>query len=375
MASRPPFPPKPGVPSGRALPPLPAVPQRAAPIVPPRSDGGIPRIGGVSKVEDLGGGGASQIWKVITSSNRALTVKEEAPSQANVAKFNDAKPVGQRFQHMQPTAVLNSPAMQAAQVRGINSVMGVVSSTATMETVDAAEMKILETFSGCPASLKGAIASARSGAKMLLKMNFDPKFTTSANKSVPTDKTQAGDGIMTAEDQKKAKELFEGLRANDKAWQTLGHVTIADHLVGNGDRLNLMDGDVKVQNYGNLIFSKNAQGQITHALGYDAINPFAGLAKNIYGTDIERWADEYGAFIRDKSKFPDIAKQIIADINIKRMAPLKLQPFGPREIFALGTGLAQGWDKYANLIADRALRGQGVPSGLMARAVWMGWVR
>lgn len=318
----------------------------------------------------MSGAGASPIWKVITSTNRAVIVKEESPMKLNVMHSSTG---GNKVEHYMAPAVAKSPAIQAAQLKGINQVMGVASATATMAMVEPSEMTAIESFATCPASFKGAIAAARSGGCILIKMNFDPKFATSANKGVPKDKTEAGDKIMTADDQRKARELFEGLRNNDKAWQTLGQVCIADYIVGNADRIDLEGG--KVQNFGNLIFSKNAQGQITHALGYDAVNPFAGIQKNMYGSDIDDWVMNYGEVIRDKRTFHKQATAIIADINAKRMLPLKLKPFSAREATALGTGLVAGWDDQAKAIRSRSAGGGGIPSGLMARAVWLGWVR
>lgn len=305
--------------------------------------------GSIHAIDDASGNGASPVWIVTltskdeTGQHDQLVVKEER-------QFSNSR----------------------GNVGAMNQIMTTVSPSAAMEVLDQPEWLALDTFASRPAGLAQAARSAWLGQTVLLKMKYDPRFYAASNRPV-----DGQSRAMDEDDKAKATHLFNGLRANTKAWQTLGQVAIADNLIGNNDRI-AFDGWT-VTNFGNLIFSRDAQGKITHALGYDAVDPYGGPAKQIFGTDIEYWTSNFGCFIKEKHTFVAAAHSVVRHINEARMEPLGLAPFGKNiaanEAQFLAQGLMIGWDKLANAIGMRVRNGRSVPSGLMARARYLGWVK
>jgi hypothetical protein len=89
----------------------------------------------------------------------------------------------------------------------------------------------------------------------------------------------------------------------------------------------------------------------------------------------DSWIEVYGKYIKDKNSFPAFAKSVLAHVNEERMALLNLAPYTIDEERYLAEGLVQGWDKQANAVGIKVRAGKGVPSGLMARAKYLGFIR
>ncbi|WP_325342778.1 hypothetical protein [Xylophilus sp.] len=314
--------------------------------------------GNIQSIDDASGNGASPVWIV------TLTSKDAADQHDRLVVKEEKQFVNAAGKHIGAFARGNIDAM--------NYVMTTVSPTAVMEVLEPTENLALDTFSGRPDNLSRAARQAWEGTRLLLKMKFDPRFYAGSNKPVD-DKPYA----MDENDRAKATHLLNGLRANVRAWQTLGQVVIADNLIGNYDRIAFESWEVT--NFGNLIFSRDSSGNITHALGYDAVDPSSTLEKLLFGTNIDWWKANFGQYIKEKHTFLAASQRVINHINRHRMEPLGLAPFGrnvtANEVRYFEQGLVIGWDKLANAIGVKVRSGKAIPSGLMARARYLGWVR
>ena len=349
------IPPRPLMGSHR-LPTAPAVPARpgAPPPVPPRPAGMmLPIAAGQIKSIDEMVGGMNPVWLVtMTNTPKKFVVKSEKAMSSDHGVLPNAQ--------------------QVANIKAMNSIMGVVSAKTDMLALSAPELTALGSFSNSPQSMKDALQKVNSKQSILVKMYQDASFTSTPNKAV-LDDGGFPENIMTDNDRMKSRSMFNKLRGNRAAWQSLGQVAIADALIGNSDRLTLSPPGVT--NFGNLIFSTNAQGDIIHALGYDTIDPFTGNPKLLHGQDIREWISSFGAHILSKTKFTAIAMGVMSDIKRHRLDPLQMAPYTDGEAQALSEGLSMGWDKQAMWISSTVQSGKGIPSGLMARAKYLGWVR
>lgn len=345
----------------RPAPPAPVAANGPPPLPPRRPAGILPFIGMnmVQSIDDMSGGGMNPIWLVtMRGGGVKLVVKAEMelnPSEAAFAKAN---------------------------MKAMSDVMMVVSKTSAFARLEDKELTALDSFVTRPLTLRSAITAAQTGTKHLTKMKFDPSFfCTSAGEPI-------GMGFaaqaMSPEQQAKSILLFTALRNNREAWRTLGQVVFADAMIGNNDRVSFENG--RVSNFGNLIFARDTGGNVTHALGYDTYHAFADNAKMMYGTAIHTqtapmfdprgeaeysWIGSCGKWIK-KEMLPRLAKGIIDSINKERMIPFNLAPYTVlEEQKHLLDGLLQGSRRQESNIKTKLRQGQGLPSGLVARAKYL----
>ncbi len=316
----------------------------------------------IESIDDMSGGGMNPIWLVtMRGSVVKLVVKAEKelnPSEAAIAKAN---------------------------MKAMSDVMLVVSKTAAFARLDQAELTALEHFRARPLALRRAIVAASRGENHLTKMKFDPTFfCTSAAEPI----AMGGKAwqAMSPADEAKSILLFTALRGNKDAWRSLGQVIFADGMIGNNDRINFMNGSVS--NFGNLIFSRDTSGNVTRALGYDTYFAYADSAKLMYGTNLDTqtapqaipggpaeygWIESCGKWIK-KNMLPRLAAGIIASINKQRMLPFNLAPYSSTEEEQyLLDGLRQGWARQETNIGMKLRQGKGLPSGVVARAKYLGF--
>lgn len=326
------------------MPPLPTPPQAAPPPVPPRPANLMMTIGNaIENIQPMSPG--HPVWEVTMKGGSKIVVKSESIATS----YNT------QGQHL--------AAMTPANVKAINGIMATVSPGHEQHPLTDAEITALAAFKAAPDDLAGYIQQARAKQQVLLKMKHDPGFRTLG---------KATELSLTDKDKAAFNDLILALLGNAPAWQSLGKIAIADAFIGNNDRLDL--GNKMVGNAGNVIFHRAADGKVTHAKGLDTLDPSASDAAHMYGTNITDWSNTFGVHIRDKTQFPALAQAIIADFNRRNLTPLGITNLTPAEAGALAQGMVMGWDALAARIAGQVRAGNKVPSGVMARARYLGWV-
>lgn len=361
MASKPPpLPPKPPhLQLGRSR-----SPGHMPPPVPPKPPGliGVISQGFIESVAELGSGGMNPIWLVaLKGGNAKIVLKLEAPFKQAVPKM---------VRNTMQQEWVPAPQLAKANIQAMSNVMGTVSPTATMDTASPSELNALAAFGGLPESLKSKLADIRRGTHILLKMKYDSTFASMSNGSVESGRFSS----MSEKEKDEARKILEAIRGKTRVWQNLGSITIADALLGNSDRFDISNGG-GVTNFGNMIFSRAKDGTINGAMGHDAVDPSKLLEKQMFGTNLGDWEQDFGVHIKNKHSFISFAEKVIQELNKRRMNPLGIAPFGHAEQAAFAEGMVIGWDKLANKIGSTVRMGKGIPSGLMARAKYLGWVK
>jgi hypothetical protein len=314
----------------------------------PAPPGIIPEIklGMIESINDLSGNGMNPIWKVNLRGGGKVIVKAERQIESGVA-------------------------FARGNINAISGIVTAITPTGAFAKLSPSEIGALNRCVPRPASLTSSLLQSAQKTVNLVKMRFDPTFHSSTAHDV---EASCGKKAMTPTERADATTLFSSLRGNIRAWETLGQVLIADAVIGNHDRFNISSGTVG--NFGNLIFSRDANGRVMRAQGYDSLDPFSGVSSMMYGVDIQEWIDSDGKYIKDnKAVFPGLAQKIVDNMNEWRMRPLKLADYGSAEVTWFWQGMGAAWDKLARDISTKVTKGQGIPSGVMARAKYLGWVR
>jgi len=184
---------------------------------------------------------------------------------------------------------------------------------------------------------------------------------------------------MVAEN--KGDKLMLKLKNKDTMVK-LGEIIAADMFNGNEDRFN-KKGDVV--NVGNIVFQKMADKTYT-PVGLDffeAGGQFSGAHKSGYG-DLNTWS---GATLRTKEARNNLARNVLTSLNALNATGLQLNMWG--DLKNLTDGIAIGAEKVKHYLTTkqklasntgivmgrgRAGATRGLPSGIVAKMEFLGWM-
>jgi hypothetical protein len=256
-------------------------------------------------------------------------------------------------------------AMTRKNVIAIDELITAVSPGASTLPLSPSEIDAVAAFALAPADLAQWVTLVRQGRNIFLKMRQAVGFTTLG---------KAEERNLSIDDKSKFNALIHKLRHNQKAWISMGAVSAVDLFVGNNDRIDFTL--LRVGNAGNMIFQQEPNGTISKALGYDTLDPTANDSGLMYGTmNFRQWEDSFGKHLLDTRAFGRKCQAIIASFNSRSLVPLGIAPLPLSDGSSLAAGLDQGASILSHKISTKVKLGQKVPSGIMARASYLGWVR
>jgi hypothetical protein len=244
----------------------------------------------------------------------------------------------------------------------VSSLMGAVSQGVQNIPLTASEVEALKAVPNPDPSLKIAQLSVDAKQSFWVKMPFTPGLTGFGGLMKKTD--------LNAQEIGEVADLVARLKGNSKAWTGLGQIFVVDLFIGNGDRID-WEG-MRVQNPGNLIFQADSNGDITRAVGLDAFDPNAGNAGQMYGTDIEEWKRAFGSVLKYHQAYGRNAARIIESLNTWLKRGAGLDGFGNNESMGIAIGMDKGRAALQQRVAAQIKSGR-TPSGVMARATYLGW--
>lgn len=344
--------PRRGAMSGSAPPPMVLPPHPAAVAATPVASGPAPATG-------------SALPELLTSQISAIDAISPGHPVFLVTLGNSAtKLVIKVEDHASSIDGLDLKPMTRHNIGVINDIMGTVSAGVDSVPLSELEVAAVAAFRASPAELAMWLALVQSGQKVMLKMAHNAGFTTLG---------KASELSLSDKDKSRLNSLILKLRNNSKAWLSMGAITAADLFVGNNDRIDFNVG--VIGNAGNMIFQEEANGSINRALGYDNLDPTASDAGFMYGRNIRAWQDVFGIHLRDVRAYGRKCQTVIQNFNARTLAPLGIAPLSPADGSSLAAGMELGRNALARKISDRMKIGQKVPSGVAARALWLGWVR
>jgi hypothetical protein len=254
--------------------------------------------------------------------------------------------------------------MAAQNAKLVSQMMGSVSKGVQNIPLTASEVEALKAAPNPDPALKNAMQMVEAKQQFWVKMPFTPGLTTFG-------KLQKRDDL-DANDIAELGDTIQRLKGNSKAWTGMGQILLVDLFIGNADRIYWEE--MKVVNPGNLIFQTNSRGEIERAVGLDAYDPNAGQAGQMYGSDIEDWKRAFGSVLKNTKAYNRNADRIIESLNKWLKDKANLAGFGKNESMAVTIGMDQGHTILRQKIQAQIARGR-TPSGVMARAVYLGWTK
>jgi hypothetical protein len=247
-----------------------------------------------------------------------------------------------------------------------SSLMSLVSPGTQSVPLNTAETAAIMGWRSLPMTLSQMAQQISGRAAFLVKMPFLKGVTsTEAMK----------DKVFDPANKPAMAKMAAELEGNTPVWKGLGKIILVDAFVGNGDRIDFSGN--RIQNISNLIFQTDAQGEIVKAVGLDVFDPYAADAGRMHGTMIDAWITDFGQYIKDQFRYMALASSIVNDLSTRwfKGAAGVDTSLGGGEAAALGVGMSQAYAELSRKLSGDAKMGRRMPSGVMARAVYLGWVQ
>lgn len=162
------------------------------------------------------------------------------------------------------------------------------------------------------------------------------------------------------------EQLFETL-SKPSYLQTFGRILAIDLFIGNTDRIDPTNGHV--QNAGNIMFQKLAEGQLM-MVGLDYYES-AGELSDLHGPIPYGWGGEY---LRNDSTRQRFADLVVAGLNelFQKKFHFDIGEFGGGHAWQIAHGMRDGVEVLHQFLSRR-LRLKNVPRPILERAMRLGW--
>lgn len=336
--------------------PMTPPPTKAAPPLPPIVAHNIKSITALAKDHP--------VIKVTMINDFSLVVKSESSFhnsdvpglESGIVKPDPTK--GIRGKDLRP---FNAPSAAVG-----SSLMGIVSPGTQSVPLTPAETQAIFSWPHLPTTMEMQRGQVAAKAAFLVKMPFLKGIvSTEAMK----------DKVFDPANRPAMEQMAAELKGNMQVWKQLGRIFFVDAFVGNGDRVNFAE--PRIQNISNLIFQTDGTGKIARAVGLDAFDPYGADAGRLYGSMIDAWITDFGQYIKDQTRYPGLAVRWVQDLKTRWFlgrAGVDAD-LGATESNMLSMGMSQAYAALASRLSTDAKAGRKMPSGVMARAVYMGWVR
>jgi hypothetical protein len=214
--------------------------------------------------------------------------------------------------------------------------------------------------------LKEWVESARANRAFFVKMKYRQRFT---------DLQKPGFGGLFEDGQKnELLDMMGKLERNENFWKSLGEVVCTDFFIGNGDRIMWVGpkGEAHIQNSGNIFLKSDRAGVVKKSLHLDFFNTFGGDPGNLTIRDIQEWKEQFAPCLKDEWRAIQFADSVVEAICNHAAGADVYVPLGQVEAKYFLNGFMDAKNKLKGELARRN-RNQ-LPAGVVARAVYLGWL-